>query len=138
MADPHTGKHIIAGKQGLGKLYQVMKYMDKKGNPNPLALNKQLKSRKDKQGFYNKCLKDKKLDWVRVEERHEASSSTDNTAVEGWMTRFQVARREKLPVDHPLLVSKLASLPSHAHPRQEWRDAGEMEYYYNGNAKTVT
>ena len=38
----------------------------------------------------------------------------------------------------PLMVSKLANLPSHAHPQQEWRAAGEMEYYYKGNAKTVT
>ena len=73
-----------------------------------------------------------------MEERHEASNSTDNTAVEGWMTRFQVAHHEKLPVDHPLMLSKLASLPSHAHPQQEWRDAVKMEYSYTGNAKTVT
>ena len=41
------------------------------------------------------------------------------------MTRFQVAHHEKLPVDHPLMVSKLASLPSHAHPQQDWRGAWE-------------
>ena len=39
------------------------------------------------------------------------------------MTSFQVAHHEKLPVGHPLMVSKLASLPSHAHPQQERRDA---------------
>ena len=54
------------------------------------------------------------------------------------MTRFQVAHTEKLPVDHPLMVSKLATLPIHAHPQQDWWDAGEMEYHYKGNAKTVT
>ena len=121
--EEQNGTNAIAGKQGLDKMYQVMKYMDKKGNPNPLALYKDLKTRKDNQDFYNKYLKDKKFEWVNMEERHEASSSTDNTAVEGWVTRFQVAHHEKLPLDHPLMLSKLASLPSHAHPQQEWRDA---------------
>jgi hypothetical protein len=36
-------------------------------------------------------------------------------------------------VGHALLIAKLASLPSRAHPIQEWRDAGEMEYYYESN-----
>ena len=136
--EEQKGKHAIAGKQGLDKMYQVMKYMDKKGNPNPLALYSELKTRTEKQHLYSKYLKDTKVDWVKMEERREASNSTDNTAVEGWATRFQVAHHEKLPVDHPLMVSKLASLPSHAHPQQEWRDAGEMEYYYKGNTKTVS
>ena len=46
-----------------------------------------------------------------------------NMAVEGWMTRFQVAHHEKLPMEHPLMMSKLASLTSQAHPQQKWRDA---------------
>ena len=49
------------------------------------------------------------------------------------MTRFQSADQEKMPVDHPLLETKLASLPSKAHPIQEWKDAGKMEYYYVSN-----
>ena len=101
-----------------------------------MAVYKHLKSRTDKENFYNKCLKDTKFEWVNMEETREASNSTENTAAEGWVTRFQVAHHEKLPVDHPLMVSKLASLPSHAHPQEEWRDAREMEYYYKGNAKT--
>lgn len=39
----------------------------------------------------------------------------------------------KMAVDHPLLIAKLASLPSRAPALQEWRDAGEMEYYYTSN-----
>ena len=88
-----------------------------------MALYKDLKTRKGTQDFYNKYLKGKKFDWVKMEERRAASNSTDNTAVEGWMTRFQVVHHEKLPVDHLRMVSKLASLPSHAHPQQGWRDA---------------
>ena len=36
--EEQTGKNTIAAKQALGKMYQVMKYLDKKGNPNPLVL----------------------------------------------------------------------------------------------------
>ena len=43
----------------------------------------------------------------------------------GWMTRFQIAHHDMMPVGHPLMVSKLPSLPSHAHPQQQWRDAGD-------------
>ena len=74
-------------------------------------------------------MKDKKFEWVNMEETREASNSTENTTAEGWMTRFQVAHHEKLPVDHPLMVSKLARLLSHAHPQLEWRDAWDMECY---------
>ena len=74
-------------------------------------------------------MKDKKFDWVQMEERYEASNSTDKSAVEGWTTRSQIADHEKMPLDHPLMVSKLARLPSHAHPQLEWRDAGGMECY---------
>ena len=94
-----------------------------------MALYKQLSTRKDKHDFYNKYVKDKKFDWVQKEQRHEASSSTDKRAVEGWMTRFQIADHEKMPVGHSLLVSKLAGLPSHAHSQLEWKGAGEMECY---------
>ena len=44
------------------------------------------------------------------------------------MTRSQSADHEKMPLDHPLMVSKLGSLRSHAHSQLEWRDAREMEY----------
>ena len=35
LADEQTGKSAIAEKKGLGKMYQVMKCMHKKGKPNP-------------------------------------------------------------------------------------------------------
>ena len=54
------------------------------------------------------------------------------------MTRFQIADHEKMPVGHVLLESKLAALPSRAHPIQDWGDAREMEYYERGSARTVT
>ena len=108
-----NGKKSIPRKLGRDRMYHVMKYMEQRGNPNPMALYKELKTRTEKQDCYNKCLKDKKFHWVNMEEMHEASNSTDNTALEGGMTSFQ---HEKLPVDHFLTVSKLGSVPSHAHP----------------------
>ena len=41
----------------------------------PLALYHQLNTRKDKHDFYNKYVKDKKFDWVQMEERQEASNT---------------------------------------------------------------
>ena len=101
--------------------------------PNPLALCKPLSAKKDQPDLYNKYGKDNtSSSGCRWRRDHEASSSRDKRAVEGWMTRFQIADQEKLPVDHPLMVSKLASLPSHAHLELEWRDARGIEYYDMG------
>lgn len=120
----------IADKKELDKMYQAMKYMNAKGTSHPLQAYQKLTTRKEKTEFYAKYLKDKKFDWVKVDEEMEMSKSSDNKGFNGWMTRFQIAHHEKLPVDSPLLVSKLASLPSRAHPLQEWQDQGEMEYFY--------
>jgi len=87
-------------------------------------------TRKEKSEFYAKYLKDKKFEWVKVEEEMKMQKSSDNQGFNGWMTRFQIAHHERLPVDSPLMVSKLASLPSRAHSIQEWQDQGEMEYFY--------
>ena len=120
----------IADKRELDKMYQAMKYMNAKGASHPLQHYQKLTSRKEKTEFYAKYFKDKKFDFAKVEEDMELSKSADNKGFNGWMTRFQIAHHEKLPVDSPLLVSKLASLPSRAHPLQEWQDQGEMEYFY--------
>ena len=67
-----------------------------------MALCKHLSARKDQQDFYNKYGKDNTSSsgckWRR---EHEASSSRDKRAVEGWMTRFQIADREKMAVGYP-------------------------------------
>ena len=98
-----------------------------------MALCKHLRATKDQEEFYNKYGKDNKSSTgCRWRREHEASGSRDKRSVEGWMTRFQIADHEKLPVDHPRMVSKLASLPSHAHLELEWRDAGGIEYYDMG------
>ena len=92
-----------------------------------------MRARKDQQDFDNKYGKDNiSSSGCRWRREHEASRCRDKRAVEGWMTRFQIAEHENLPVDHPLMVSKLASLPSHAHVQLEWRDAGGIEYYDMG------
>jgi len=48
-----------------------------------LALYKGLQTNADRQDFYNKYLKDTAFDWANMEERHAASSSRDNMAVDG-------------------------------------------------------
>ena len=121
--EEQNGNKSICRKMGRDRMYHVMRYMEQRGNPHPMALYKELKTRTEKEGFYNKCLKDKKFHWVNMEEMHEASNSTDNTTLEGGMPCFQ---HDMLPVDHFLTVSKLGSVPSHAHPEQEWRDARDM------------
>jgi hypothetical protein len=136
--ETQSEKESIAEKKELDKMYQAMKYLDKKGNGHPLAMYNKLVSRKDKQDFYNKYLKDKKFEWVAIDEVTSVSNSTDSQSFQGWMSKYQVAHHEKLPAESPLLVAKLASLPSRAHPIQEWRDKGEMEYYYTSNQIQAT
>ena len=123
----------IASKGELDKMYQAMKYLDKKGKKHPLAHYNQLTTRKEKTDFYAKYLKDKKFEFVSVDEETEVKTSNSHGSFKGWCTKWQIADYEKMPVGHALLEAKLASLPSRAHPIQQWRDAGEMEYYYESN-----
>ena len=90
-------------------------------------------SKKDKADFYARYLKGKKFEFVAVDETTKVKSSSSNESFKGWCNKWQVADYEKIPVGHVLLESKLAAHPSRAHPIQEWRDAGEMEYYYESN-----
>lgn len=120
----------IAEKKELDKMYQAMKYENKKGNKHPLEAYNKLTSKKDKAEFYAKYLKDKKFEWVSIDETTEVKAASTSASFKGWVTKFQVADFEKIPVGHPLLESKLASLPSRAHPIQQWKDAGEQEYWY--------
>ena len=57
--DELNGNNTIPRKKGRDKMLHTMKYMDKNGNPNPLAVYKHLKSRTDKENFYNKYLRTK-------------------------------------------------------------------------------
>jgi len=126
-------KDSIGEKKELDKMYQAMKYQDKKGNKHPLEAYNKLTTKKEKADFYAKFLKDKKFEWVAIEETTELKSSNTNQSFQGWCSKWQVADHMKMPADHPLLIAKLASLPSRAHALEEWRDAGEMEYYYTSN-----
>ena len=90
-------------------------------------------SKKDKADFFARYLKDKKFEFVAVDETTEVKTSSTNESFKGWCNKWQVADYDKIPVGHVLLESKLAELPSRAHPIQEWKDAGGMEYYYESN-----
>jgi hypothetical protein len=128
-----AGEPNIGEKKELDKMYQTMKYQDKKGNKHPLETYNKLTSKKEKAEFYAKYLKDKKFEWVAIEEETELKTLSTTGSFQGWVNKWQVADHLKMPLDHPLLQAKLASLPSRAHALQEWRDAGEMEYYYTSN-----
>ena len=129
-------KTNIGDKKELDKMYQAMKYQAKKGNNHPLEKYNNLTTKAEKQDFYNKYLKDKKFERFDIEEKNKAEKIQEEKGQEGWMSKFQVADHEKMAWDHPLMESKLASLPSRKHPIQEWADKGEMEYYYSSNIVT--
>ena len=123
---------IIGEKKDLDKLYQAMKYQAKKGNPHPLEKYNKLTSRQEKQEFLQKYLTNKKFDYVGLEQTSEANTSSTSKETEGWLSKYQIADFEKLPVDHPLLNDKLAGLAARAHSCKAWADKGEMEYFYTG------
>ena len=107
-------KDSIGEKKELDKMYQAMKYQDKKGNKHPLEAYNKLTTKKERAEFHAKYLKDKKFEWVAIDETKEWKTSRTNQNFQGWCTKWQVADHMKMAVDHPLLIAKLASLPSRA------------------------
>ena len=128
--DKEDKAELIADKKDLDKMYQAMKYQAKKGNPHPLEKYSKMTTRAEKQDFYNKYLANKKFDWVGLEHSQEANTTLKTKENEGWLTQYQIADLEKLPIDHPLMKVKLATLPSRAHSLKEWADQDEKEYFY--------
>ena len=126
----------IGDKKVLDKMYQAMKYQAKKGNPHPLEKYSKMTTKAEKQEFYNEYLNNKKFEWVGLEHTHEANTTQKTKENEGWLTQYQIAALEKLPVDHPLMKVKLAALPSRAHSLKEWADMDEKEYFYTSAKMT--
>ena len=69
---------------------------------------------------------------MKVQDENSVIRGSEVAKLEGWMTKFHIGDHEQLPVDHPLMVSLLADLPSIQCNNTSWRAAGKIEYYYQG------
>ena len=125
----------VMPKKDLDKMYSAMKYMASKGNPSPLRSYLTLSTKDDKRAFCAKYLNDKKFEWLTVTETHTAGEDNSLSSEEGWMTRFQIADLEKLPIDSELLKNRIAELPSREHSSNAYKDGGELEYFWTSNVK---
>ena len=74
---------------------------------------------------------------MKVQDESSVIRGSEVAQLEGRMTRFQIIYHETLPVDHPLMVSLLADLPSRQCNNTSWREAGKMEYYYQGRLSMI-
>ena len=122
-------------KKDLDEMYSAMKYMASKGNPSPLRSYLTLSTKDDKRAFCAKYLNDKKFEWLIVTETHTAGEDNSLSSEEGWMTKFQIADLEKLPIDSELLKNRIAELPSREHSSNAYKDGGELEYFWTSNVK---
>lgn len=134
--EPETevDSNAMGPKCEMDKFYAALCYQKKKGNLAPLEAYSMLSDKAEKQNFLKQWLQDKKFSFVKVVESHATCSKSGSSTFQGWVSKYQVADYEKLPLDHPLLELKLADLPSRAHPIKTWADRGEKEYYYKSIA----
>ena len=88
-----------------------------------------------KREFCRKYLNDKKFEWLTVTETHTSGEDNAISHDEGWLSRFQIADLEKLPLESELLKSRLAELPSRGHSSKAYKDAGELAYFWTNSAK---
>jgi hypothetical protein len=68
-------KDSIGEKKELYKMYQAMKYQVQKGNKHPLEAYNTLTTKKERAEFHAKYLKDKKFDWMAIDETTEAKTT---------------------------------------------------------------
>lgn len=127
------------GKKELDKMYSAMRYMKKTTGSNaPMEMYMSLTSKEEKHSFWKRFLVDRKFSWVSMNESSSQTSRRSTTTEEGWMSRFQIADAEKLPVDSQLLELCLQGLPCRAHRCAAWAEKGEKEYYYKGPERLAT
>jgi hypothetical protein len=124
-------------KGDLNKMYSAMQYEKKKnGNGKPLETYQALQTSKEKHNFWRSFLSDKKFTWLTVQENYTHTTSTKDVHIEGWLSKYQVADAEKLPLESELLQDLLADLPCRAHRTASWAAKGEKEYYYQAQSQT--
>ena len=115
-------------KGDLNKMYSAMQYEKKKtGNSKPLETYQALQTTKEKHNFWRSFLSDKKFTWLTVQENYTHTTSTKDVHIEGWLSKYQVADAEKLPLESELLQDLLADLPCRAHRTASWAAKGEKE-----------
>ncbi len=117
------------------KMLNTMRYQAKVGNRGPLDHYMGLTSRQEKAEFVRRYISDKKFGWLRLREERSHGTSSETSSTEGWLSKYQIAAAEKVPVESPLLEALLASLPARAHRHVAWAEQGEKEYYYEGVQK---
>jgi hypothetical protein len=124
-------------KGDLNKMYSALQYEKKKnGNSKPLDTYQALQTSKEKHNFWRTFLSDKKFTWLFVQEDYTHTTSTKDGHIEGWLSKYQVADAEKLPLESELLQDLLADLPCRAHRTASWAAKGEKEYYYQAQSQT--
>jgi hypothetical protein len=95
-------------------------------------------NRDEKHKLLQQFAADKSCKWVvQVQESHRSEKTSSCKSTDGWMTEWEIAELNKLPLNHPnyrrLIDAKLAGLPSMEHPVEEWRSDTELyEYHHRG------
>ena len=132
--DAETAEFAL--KETKDAIYSSVRYQAKKGAMEPLNAWRACQSKEDQLAFFRQWKVDKKFTWLALKETHQVSVTLATDKEEGWLSRYQVASEEKLPVDSELLQELLAELPSRAHRSASWASKGEKEYYYVAQAKS--
>ena len=99
-------------EKDLDQLYSALRYKAKKGDANPLDKYSQLKTRGEKHDCWKMFKADKAFNFVNVQDENSVIRGNEVAQLKWWMTKFQIGDHEQLPVDHPLMVSLVADLPS--------------------------
>jgi len=95
-------------------------------------------NRDEKRKLLQQFAADKSCKWVvQIQESHRSEKTSSCKSTDGWMTEWEIAELNKLPLNHPnyrrLIDAKLAGLRSMEHPIEEWRsDTKLYEYHHRG------
>jgi hypothetical protein len=109
--------------------------MASKGNALPLQTYQGL-AIPQKREFQRKYLgRDKRFDFLTATEHHESKESAKYSLEEGWLSRYQISEREKLPIDSELLQDRLPELPCREHESAAYRSRNEKQYYYTSGVR---
>ena len=93
-------------------------------------------SREEKHKILNEFAADKSCKWIdTVKESHKTEKSVSTLATDGWMSEFEIADLNKIPLAHPnyrrLIDAVLKGLRSMEHPIPEWRNDTRLYHYHH-------
>lgn len=123
---------LYATKAEKDKLYSAVRYAASKGQDNVAKQWNMCTTPDMKKQFWKQWKVDKKFSWCTISEKNSLEICDQAENIEGWMSKYQVAAMEKVPVDSPLLEDMLKDFPSRAHRCASWAARDEKEYYYTG------